>query len=36
MSLDVLVWLFVASFAIHIVDETTMNGGFVRRMQSSF
>ena len=36
MSLDILLWLFLASFAIHIVDETTMNGGFVRWMQSSF
>ena len=36
MSLDVLLWTFLASFAIHVVDETTMNGGFVRWMQVSF
>jgi len=36
MSVDVLLWAFLASYAIHIVDETTMNGGFVRWFQSSF
>ena len=36
MSLDILLWLFLASFVIHIVDETTMNGGFIRWMQTSF
>ena len=36
MSLDILLWLFLASFVIHIVDETTMNGGFIRWMQYSF
>ena len=36
MSLDVLLWAFLASFVIHIIDETTMNGGFVRWFQDSF
>ena len=36
MSLDVLLWAFLASFAVHIVDETTMNGGFIRWFQESF
>ena len=31
MSLDILLWAFLASFVIHIVDETTMNGGLHRR-----
>ncbi len=33
---DVLLWAFLASFAMHIVDESTMNGGFVRWIQRSF
>ncbi|HVC76254.1 MAG TPA: hypothetical protein VND96_07040 [Candidatus Micrarchaeaceae archaeon] len=36
MSLDVLLWAFLASYVIHIVDETTMNGGFIRWFQASF
>ncbi len=36
MSLDVLLWAFLASFVIHLIDETTMNGGFVRWFQNSF
>lgn len=36
MVLDVLLWTFLASFVIHIVDETLMNGGFVRWFQASF
>jgi hypothetical protein len=36
MNLDVLSWAFLASFAIHIVDETTMNGGFIQWFQASF
>jgi hypothetical protein len=36
MSLDVLLWAFLASYAIHIVDETAMNGGFIRWIQESF
>jgi hypothetical protein len=36
MSLDVLLWAFLASYVIHIVDETVMNGGFIRWFQVSF
>ena len=36
MSLDVLLWVFLASYVIHIMDETVMNGGFVRWFQVSF
>jgi hypothetical protein len=36
MSLDILLWAFLASYIVHIVDETTMNGGFVRWFQLSF
>lgn len=36
MTLDILLWTFLASFAIHLVDETTMNGGFVSWMKRSF
>jgi hypothetical protein len=27
MSLDILLRVFLASFVIHVVDETTLNGG---------
>ena len=36
MPLDVLLWSFLASFVIHIVDETVMNGGFVQWFRTSF
>jgi Protein of unknown function with HXXEE motif len=36
LSLDILLWAFLASYVVHLVDETTMNGGFVRWFQSSF
>ncbi len=36
ISLDVLMWVFLASYVIHIVDEATMNGGFIRWIQASF
>jgi Protein of unknown function with HXXEE motif len=36
MPLDILLWTFLASFVIHIVDETTMNGGFVAWFRASF
>ncbi len=36
ITLDVLLWAFLASYVIHIVDETTMNGGFIRWIQASF
>ena len=36
VTLDVLLWTFLASFVIHIVDETLMNGGFVQWFRTSF
>ena len=36
MSLDILLWAFLASYVIHLVDETVMNGGFIHWMQASF
>jgi hypothetical protein len=36
MSPDVLLWTSLASFVIHVVDESTMNGGFIRWMQATF
>ena len=36
MSLDVLLWAFLASYVIHVVDETAMNGGFIRWIKASF
>jgi hypothetical protein len=36
MSLDVLLWAFLGTYMIHIVDETTMNGGFIQWFRVSF
>jgi hypothetical protein len=36
MSLDLLVWAFLASYMIHLVDETTMNGGFIQWIKTNF
>jgi hypothetical protein len=36
MSLDVLLWASLASYVIHIVDETSMNGGFIRWIKANF
>jgi uncharacterized protein with HXXEE motif len=36
MSLDVLLWTFLGTYVVHLVDETTMNGGFIRWFQASF
>ena len=36
VSLDVLLWAFLAAYVIHLVDETAINGGFIRWMQASF
>jgi hypothetical protein len=35
VSLDILLWAFLASYVIHIVDETTMNGGFIKWIRAS-
>lgn len=36
MNTDILLWAFLASYVIHLVDETTMNGGFIRWIRASF
>src|SRR5215831_12980913 len=36
MIVDILLWAFLASFVIHVVEETTVNGGFIRWMQDNF
>lgn len=36
MNVDILLWASLAALVIHVVDETTMNGGFVRWIQTSF
>jgi len=36
VTLDILVWAFLASYIVHLLDETLMNGGFVRWFQTSF
>lgn len=36
MIVDILLWGFLGSFLVHVVDETTVNGGFVRWFQQSF
>lgn len=36
MDVDILLWAFLASFVVHVLDETLMNGGFIRWMQTSF
>ncbi len=36
MSMDILLWLFLSAFVIHLIDETTINGGFINWMKVSF
>ena len=36
MNIDILLWAFLVSYAIHILDETTINGGFIKWIQSYF
>ncbi len=36
MTVDILLWAFLGCFAIHLVDETTMNGGFVGWVRDNF
>jgi len=36
VTLDVLLWAFLASYIVHLLDETLMNGGFVLWFQKSF
>lgn len=34
--LNILFWVFLASYVIHILDETLMNGGFVKWIATNF
>src|SRR5215831_2081150 len=36
MTVDVLLWTSLAALAIHVVDETAIEPGFVRWVQTSF
>jgi hypothetical protein len=36
VTLDVLFWALLGSYTVHLLDETLMNGGFVRWISSSF
>jgi hypothetical protein len=34
--LSILFWVFLAAYVIHLLDETLMNGGFVRWIQDNY
>jgi hypothetical protein len=36
ISLSVLFWAFFATYVVHILDETILNGGFVQWIQNNF
>ncbi len=36
MFLSILFWVFLASYVIHVLDETLMNGGFVRWIKDNY
>lgn len=36
MTLDLLFWALLASYAVHLLDETLMNGGFVKWVSRNF
>lgn len=36
MTLDLLAWALLAAYVIHLLDETIMNGGFVRWVSTNF
>ena len=36
MNVDILLWAFLGTYVIHLLDETLINGGFVRWFQTSF
>lgn len=36
MTLDLLFWGLLASYIVHLLDETLMNGGFVRWVNTNF
>ena len=36
ISPNVLLWAFLMAFSIHIVEESTVGGGFVQMMKKNF
>ena len=36
MFLSILFWAFFATYVIHILDETILNGGFVEWIRNNF
>lgn len=36
MFLNLLFWMFLVAYIVHLLDETLMNGGFVRWIQDHF
>ena len=36
MFVSLLFWVFLATYIIHILDETLLNGGFVKWIQDNF
>lgn len=36
MTLDLISWLMLASYIVHLLDETLMNGGFVNWVSTNF
>jgi hypothetical protein len=36
MFLSILFWVFLASYVVHVLDETLMNGGFVKWIAENF
>ena len=36
MNVDILLWAFLGTYVIHLLDETLINGGFVKWFQTSF
>ena len=35
-SLSILFWVFFATYVVHLLDETTLNGGFVQWIRANF
>lgn len=36
MDMDILLWMFLAAFIVHLIDETAVNGGFIAWIRSNF
>ncbi len=36
MFLSLLFWVFLATYVVHILDETLLNGGFVKWIADNF